>query len=790
MTQSFVCGVIGNPNCGKTTLFNALTGTKQSVGNWPGVTVERKTGEFEIKQAGRPSEKVQLVDLPGTYSLDLQDLDVSMDEQIARQFVVNNEADLIINILDASNLERHLYLTVQLLEMNVPMICVLNMMDVAKKEGVEIDLEQLEKKLGVAILPISASTGSGIKGLKETLLQQKQQPTQNNNNNDTGQQKNLVHYPQTFLDCVAPISEFLASEKKQNPQDQNTIDQSDWLATQYISLNSQDIAPAKLAELVKKQQTLFAQNSDESIDVLMANHRYRAINHLLSDLIRQPEISHSLSDKIDKLVLNRFLGIPIFFAMMYLMFLFSINIGGAFIDFFDGLFATVFVDGTRFLLEQVSTPQWLITLLADGLGGGIQLVATFIPIIASLYLFLAFIEDSGYMARAAFVMDRVMRAVGLPGKSFVPLIVGFGCNVPAVMAARTMDTERDRLLTIAMAPFMSCGARLSVFALFAAAFFDEGGALVVFALYLLGIFMALVTGFALKSTLFTAELTPFVMELPAYHVPTLKGILIKTWDKLKGFCLRAGKTIIIVVIALSFLSSIGKDGSFGNENKSNSMLAVIGQTITPIFSPLGIQEDNWPATVGIFTGIFAKEAVVGTLNALYVNLDGEAVSDDAEYDLFAGVSDALATVPANLADVADNLLDPLGMSIVKSDKQAAAAEQDVDLSTFDTMAKLFVDKAAAFSYLVFVLLYTPCVATLGAMVRESGVKWMLFVALWTTGLAYTSGVITYQVSHFSQAPSSAAGWIVACLLFIVATLWSLRRQGQKIQNKYIPLKAI
>ncbi|MDF1764429.1 MAG: ferrous iron transport protein B, partial [Oleibacter sp.] len=507
---------------------------------------------------------------------------------------------------------------------------------------------------------------------------------------------------------------------------------------------------------------------------------YRAIEKILREVLTVNNQGKTITERIDQWVINRWVGVPFFFFIMYLMFTFAINFGGAFIDFFDIAFATVFVDGTRTVLNMIGSPDWLTTLLADGLGGGIQLVATFIPIIAGLYLFLSIIEDSGYMARAAFVMDRLMRSVGLPGKSFVPLIVGFGCNVPAVMAARTMDTQKDRLLTIAMAPFMSCGARLSVYALFAAAFFSDSGAIMVFSLYILGIAMAMLTGLALKNTLFKPDLTPFVMELPAYHVPTFKGVLLKTWERLRSFTLRAGKTIVSVVVILSFLNSFGTDGSFGNENNEKSVLSGIARVITPVFTPLGVQEDNWPATVGIITGIFAKEAVVGTLDALYSPLESEST----EFDLWGGLKEAAQTVPDNLAGIADNLLDPLGLSLVGADQ---GEEQGVQNTTFTTMENLFQSQWAAFSYLVFVLLYTPCVATLGAMVREAGVRWMLFVTGWSTGLAYTTAVVVYQIGQLSSQPVSALSWIGGCVAFIAICLWRMRSYGQARDARMIPL---
>jgi ferrous iron transport protein B len=302
------------------------------------------------------------------------------------------------------------------------------------------------------------------------------------------------------------------------------------------------------------------------------------------------------------------------------MFMFTINIGSAFVDFFDQSIGALFVDGLSKVLLQLDLPQWFIVLVTQGVGGGIQVIATFIPIIGFLFMFLSALEDSGYMARAAFVMDRFMRMIGLPGKSFVPMIVGFGCNVPAIMATRTLENQRDRILTNLMNPFMSCGARLPVYALFAAAFFPVGGQNLVFGLYLLGIAIAVLTGLIMRHTLFKGESAPFIMELPAYHLPTARGVFIRTWDRLKSFLFNAGKVIIPMVLVLNFLNAMGTDGSFGQENSNKSVLSEIGRGLTPAFKPMGIEKDNWPATVGIFTGILAKEAVVGTLDALYSQL--------------------------------------------------------------------------------------------------------------------------------------------------------------------------
>ena len=758
-------GVIGNPNCGKTTLFNALTGARQKVGNWPGVTVDKKEGLLTIQGV-----RHTLVDLPGTYALDTHNEELSLDEKVARDFALSGEADIIINILDASNLQRNLFLTSQIMEMGVPLVCAVNMVDVAEREGILVDCDRLSAQLGVPVVPVIASEQTGLEDLKDAIARQ------------------LSHLS-VPTPIMRPLGDVQSAVDTLHTALLDKVDNPFWASVR--ALESDVYALQKLGKEERQQIAGLASGlrndleaaHSQPMDVLLANCRYKSIDRILDGVITHAHQGSTLSEKIDAWVLNRWLGIPFFFFIMYLMFLFAINVGGAFIDFFDITFATVFVDGTHEVMEAIGSPDWLTTLIADGLGGGIQLVATFIPVIAGLYLFLSVIEDSGYMARAAFVMDRLMRTVGLPGKSFVPLIVGFGCNVPAVMAARTMDTQKDRLLTIAMAPFMSCGARLSVYALFAAAFFTDSGALMVFSLYLLGIAMAILTGFALKNTLFTPELTPFVMELPAYHMPTLRGVLIKTWERLRSFILRAGKTIVTVVVVLSFLNSFGTDGSFGNEDNEKSVLSGIARVVTPVFSPLGVQEDNWPATVGIITGIFAKEAVVGTLDALYSPEEGEA----SEYDLLGGLGEAIMTIPDNLSGLTDTLLDPLGLSLITADQ---GEEQGVHSSTYSTMEVLFAGQWAAFSYLVFVLLYTPCVATLGAMAREAGLRWMLFVTGWSTGLAYTTAVVVYQLGQLTTSPASALGWIAGCVAFIAACLAAMRTYSLRRDARLIPLTQV
>ena len=760
--RSYAIGLMGNPNCGKTTLFNALTGARQQVGNWPGVTVERRAGEYR-----HGDDRFEVVDLPGTYSLDVVDREISLDEKIARDYVHANQADLIVNIVDAANLERNLYLTIQLAEMRVPLLVVLNMVDVAEARGMRVDADALSRQLGCPVLPVVAAQGKGIAELKTALARAVTDPPR---------ASVLVEYEAALDHAVAGLARQLQEVAKAAGVAPR------WLAVRLLEgddLARQAAGPELALEAAKRAEAL-----GNDLDIQVADARYGLSNHIARQVVKVTgRVGRDLTDRIDRVVLSRALGIPIFLLMMYLMFLFTINVGGAFIDFFDQAAGVVFVDGFGEVLVGIGAPQWVHLILAKGIGGGLQTVATFIPVIGFLYLFLSVLEDSGYMARAAFVMDRFMRFVGLPGKSFVPLIVGFGCNVPAIMATRTLEQRRDRLLTIAMAPFMSCGARLPVYVLFAAAFFPQGAQNVVFGLYLLGIAVAMATGLALKHSILRGEATPFIMELPPYHLPTAKGILIHTWARLKGFIYRAGRVIVPMVLVLNFLNAVATDGSIGNENSERSLLAQIGSAIAPAFSPMGLTQENWPATVGIFTGILAKEAVVGTLDATYTALatqDAGAQQQEAQFDLAAAFLDAFATIPANLADALGAWADPLGLaSLDVSDQATVAAEQGVSTGTFGAMAARFDGAAGAFAYLLFILLYTPCTAALAAIYQESGSRWMLFVAFWTLALAYGLATLYYQAANFTRDPATALSWIGLVLaVFAAGFLW-LRWQGRR-----------
>ncbi len=766
-TKKHTLALVGNPNCGKTTLFNALTGSRQRVGNWPGVTVDRIAGDYTLG-----GERYEVVDLPGTYSLDVVDREVSVDEKIARDYVHAAEADLVVNIVDAANLERNLYLTTQLTEMQVPLVVVLNMVDVAEARRLTVDADALSRALGCPVVPVVASERRGIDALKQTIRDAVARRR-------ASQAK--VDYEATLeraLQTLAPQLVAAAAAHATSPR---------WLAVRL--LEGDDLARRAAGEALALQARSLATELGDDLDIRVADARYGLAHRLATSAVRgSGRVGADATDRIDRVVLNRALGMPIFLAMMYLMFVFTINIGGAFIDFFDQAAGALFVDGFGTLLGGVGAPEWLTLLLATGIGGGLQTVATFIPVIAFLFLFLSVLEDSGYMARAAFVMDRFMRWIGLPGKSFVPLIVGFGCNVPAIMATRTLESRRDRLLTIAMAPFMSCGARLPVYVLFAAAFFAQGAQNVVFGLYLVGIAAAVATGLVLKRTLLQGDVTPFIMELPPYHLPTLRGVLTHTWDRLRAFVVRAGRVIVPMVLVLNVLNSIGTDGSFGNEDSDRSALAAVGRGIAPAFSPMGMDAENWPAAVGIFTGVLAKEAVVGTLNAAYTALAAEDAAEagdaageaEVPFALWAALGEAAATIPANLADAMGTLGDPLGIGVGDvTDQAAVAEEQEVDVGTFGAMAARFDGAPGAFAYLLFILLYFPCTAAIAAVYQEAGTRWTLFVAAWTTGLGYGVATLYYQVATWSAHPASSAAWVAAVLVAFGASVAALAWAGRR-----------
>ena len=789
--MSATVAIVGNPNSGKTTIFNGLTGGRQRIGNWPGVTVERKEGSFtpkglsglmvepfatgashttgatstatleesstadESKAVGE-SSPIRVVDLPGIYSLSAS----SEDEAIARDYLLSGEPDLVIDVVDASNIQRNLFLTLQLIEMRIPVLVVLNMMDAAEENGISVDVEHLSEHLQCPVVSAVGTRQSDISRVKAAVAR------------FVGSAKASdveISYPEAIEAGIAELGrrvETLSALIGATPRwtALSVLDGDPWIRRRFLETSG--MTDAELDELVGGVQ----ERLGDDIDVALADAKYGFIHGLSRHVTREQLTRESLTERVDRVVLNRILALPIFLGVMYLVFWFTMYVGGGFIDFFDILFGTVFVDGFGAGLAALGSPPWLVALLAGGVGSGLQTVATFVPILFAMFAALAILEDSGYMARAAYVMDRMMRWIGLPGKSFVPMMVGFGCTVPAIMATRTLQTRRDRFMTAFMSPFMSCGARLPVYALFAAAFFAGRAGAIVFSLYVIGIVVAIATGFLLKYTLFRGEVSHFVMELPPYHAPRLRFVLSQAWHRLSSFVKRAGVTITLIVTVLAFMNSMGTDGTIGNEDAESSVLSSVGRAITPVFTPMGIEEDNWAGTVGLFTGLFAKEAVVGTLNSLYGQAGAEAGSEGV--DFMGGITEAVGSIPAAFAGAGAGLADPLGTGMVSDDPDALGEELGTDATMFDRLRSQFSPQAA-YAYLLFVLLYFPCVAALAAAIREMGhgLGWLL--AVYTTVVAWSGATLYYQ---FATGPQmGAVGVAVGLLVALGAVFWILGR---------------
>ncbi|MFW0699704.1 Fe(2+) transporter permease subunit FeoB [Pantoea sp. R13S299] len=746
--KKITIGLIGNPNTGKTTLFNQLTGARQRVGNWAGVTVERKEGQFFTAQSD-----VRLIDLPGTRSLTTLSAESSIDESIACHYLYQDHADVVINVVDASSLESNLFLTFQLLELGVPCIVALNMQDIAASHNITIDVAALSARLGCPVVSLTSTKGDGIAQLK-TLIDQPHVYCA----------PERVRYPAAVetaieqLDLQMPAT--IAPQKRY------------WLALQLLEgdINSQKLCPDLLPRLPE-----IIQQAGGDTGVQIADYRYRAINTICAAVSNiHQALPAGLTRQIDNIVLNRWLGIPIFLAVMYVMFVLSINIGAALQPLFDSGSVAIFIHGVQWLGYVCHFPAWLTVFLAQGIGAGINTVLPIIPQIGLMFLFLSFLEDSGYMARAAFVIDRLMQSLGLPGKSFVPLIVGFGCNVPSVMGTRTLDTPRERLLTVLIAPFMSCGARLAIFAVFAAAFFNAHSSSLVFSLYLLGIVVAIVTGLVLKHTLLGGESSPFIMELPVYHRPHLKSLLLQTWQRLKMFVVRAGQVIILVSMLIGILSSFTFNGQLVDDI-NHSALAATSKAITPVLLPIGVTQDNWQATVGLVSGIMAKEVVVGTLNSLYTTEAIQSRSFDPQsFNLPGELKEALTETWAGLTAAfrMDALANPI---------EASKGDGEMATGSIGVMSAKFGSGFAAYSYLIFVLLYVPCVSVMGAIAREAGKKWMMFSFFWGLNIAYTTATLFYQTVTFAEHPGFSSTCMISVLALNVIILLALRKAGNRVQ---------
>ncbi len=685
--------IAGVPNCGKTTLFNSLTGASQKVGNWPGVTVEKIEGTFSLK-----SSKVELVDLPGTYNLSPD----TEDQKVAERVITQGEYDLIINVVDATNLSRNLYLTMDLKERTNQIIVLLNMLDVAEKEGIYIDTEKLSKDLQLPVIPVIAVEKASVKK------------------------------------SVAQIEE----------------------AAEHLPAHDSHASRAEIMDTVKK---------------------YSHIDKICAKVLSEnKDASLNITNRVDHVVMNRFAGIPIFLVVMFVTFWFAIGLGSVFIDFFDIIGGLLFVDIPGALLSSIESPEWLKVLIAGGIGAGCQTVATFIPVVFFMFLALAILEDLGYMARVGVVADRLMRKIGLPGSAFIPMVVGFGCTVPAVMAARTLTSKRDRFMTIFMAPFMSCGARLPVYALFCAALFGAYSGFVVFMIYIIGLFMAILTGYFLKNTLFKGAPSHFVMDLPLYHAPRISAVFLSAWRRLKNFIKKAGSIVVVAVFILSILNSVGVvDGkiTFGNEDSESSLLAFAGKSIAPLFKPIGIAEENWPASVALFTGLFAKEAIVGTINSLYISMDmaegqTEAVEEKTGLDIGGSITEAFTTVGVGIVGVISSA-DLLGLGLIAEDSATISDEIGANASVYKHIATHFT-VFSAFAYLLFVLMYFPCLAVIGAARQEMGGFYAGVMATYCTMLAWAVATLFYQL-----AEGHNVYYILLSILMLIAIYGGLHLIGKK-----------
>ena len=703
--MSVKIALAGNPNCGKTTLFNALTGSNQFVGNWPGVTVEKKEGKL------KGHKDVTIMDLPGIYSLS----PYTLEEVVARNYLIAERPDAIINIVDGTNIERNLYLSTQIMELGIPVVMAVNMMDIVDKSGDKVHMDKLGKKLGCEVVPISALKGTGIEKAAEkavALAQQKQATPH-------------VHsFAKEVEDVITAVEGKLGSDIAE--------EQRRFFAIKLLEKDD------KISELMKQVPDVSAQikeledKFDDDTESIITNERYVYISSIMGECVTKANKKEKLttSDKIDKIVTNRWAALPIFAVVMFLVYYVSVTTVGAFLTDWtnDTLFGEWIIPGAQTLFENIGCADWLTGLIVDGVISGVGAVLGFVPQMLVLFLFLAFLESCGYMARVAFIMDRIFRKFGLSGKSFIPMLIGSGCGVPGVMASRTIENDRDRKMTIMTTTFVPCGAKLPIIALIAGAFFDNAG-WVSWSAYFVGVAAIICSGIILKKTkMFAGDPAPFVMELPAYHWPTVGNVLRSVWERGWSFIKKAGTIILLSTIILWFLMSFGwVDGSFGMleaEQLDASILAKIGSAIAWIFAPLGWTQagEGWKMAVAAVSGLIAKENVVATFGLLFG---------------FAEVAEDGSEIWGSLSQV--------------------------------------MTPVAAYGFLVFNLLCAPCFAAMGAIKREmNNVKWFWFAIGYQCGLAYVVALCIYQIGTLITTGAFGLGTVVA-FVFIAVILYLLFR---------------
>jgi len=704
----------GNPNCGKTTMFNELTGNNQYVGNWPGVTVEKKEGHF------KGNKDVVIQDLPGIYSLS----PYTLEEVVARNYLINEKPDVILNIVDASNIERNLYLTTQLMEIGIPVVIALNMMDIVRKTGDKIDIAKLSRELGVAIVETSALKGEGCKEAVTKAIEA----------SAAGYKEPPSVFGGSVEHAIAHIEDLLKASVEKN--------MLRWYSIKLFERDEKITEQLKLsASLVKDIEEVIAAcetELDDDSESIITNERYSHISKLMSaSVVKHTKPGgYTTSDKIDQIVTNRILALPIFALVMFIVYYISVtSVGTIVTDFTNDVFVGEWImEPLAGFLEGIGTADWLTGLVVDGIVGGVGAVIGFVPQMLILFIFLAILEDVGYMARVAFIMDRIFRKFGLSGKSFIPMLIGSGCSVPGIMASRTIENERDRRMTIMTTSFIPCGAKMPIVGLIAGAIF--GGAWwVAPSAYFIGVAAVIISGILLKKTkMFAGDPAPFVMELPAYHAPTVTNVLRSMWERGWSFIKRAGTVVLLASVIIWFLSSFGPtDEGFGMvEDMDTSILATMGNVVAPVFAPLGF--GNWQATVATIMGLVAKEEVVGVFGVLFGV--GEGALDLVE----EGAFDELGPISA----------------------------------AFTTLS--------AYSFLVFNLLCAPCFAAIGAIRREmNNGKWTAFAIGYLCIFAYGISLIVYQFGLLATGGGFGIGTIVAtaALVFLLYLLFRPEYKGAK-----------
>ena len=716
--MSIKIALAGNPNCGKTTLFNALTGSNQFVGNWPGVTVEKKEGKL------KGHKDVTIKDLPGIYSLS----PYTLEEVVARNYLINEMPDAIINIVDGTNLERNLYLSTQIMELGIPVVMAINMMDLVQKSGNKIHIDKLSKKLGCEVVEISALKGTGIMKAAEKAISAAQ-----------SKKKTIpVHeFAQDVEDAIKSVENKLTGTVAEA--------QKRFFAIKLIEKDDKIVEQMKSVPDVSYEVKALEDKFDDDTESIITNERYVYISSIIGQCYTKSSTGKKLttSDKIDRIVTNRWLALPIFAVVMWVVYYVSVTTVGTIVTDWtnDVLFGEIIPPAVESALEAVNCAAWLQGLILDGIVAGVGAVLGFVPQMLVLFLFLAFLESCGYMARVAFIMDRIFRKFGLSGKSFIPMLIGSGCGVPGVMASRTIENDRDRKMTIMTTTFVPCGAKLPIIAMIAGAFFNNSG-WVATSSYFVGIAAIICSGIILKKTkMFAGEPAPFVMELPAYHWPTVGNILRSMWERGWSFIKKAGTIILLSTIVLWFLMGFGwEGGSFGMvEELNNSILAKIGSAIAWIFAPLGWTKagEGWKMAVAAVTGLIAKENVVATFGMLFG---------------FAEVAEDGAEIWGNLAQV----MTPI----------------------------------AAYGFLVFNLLCAPCFAAMGAIKREmNNAKWFWFAIGYQCGLAYVVSLCIYQIGTLLTGGGFGIGTVVAFVL-VAAFLYLLFRPYKESNSLKVNTKSI